>query len=56
MGLFDLFKKQKLAHRDLEIRYELSDSNSDELKEIEIGNIHLPTGRIIASDPFLLIA
>ncbi|WP_282014091.1 DUF4241 domain-containing protein [Marinifilum flexuosum] len=52
MGLFDLFKKQKLAHRDLEICYELSDSNSDELKEIEIGNIHLPTGKIIASDPF----
>lgn len=52
MGLFNRLKKQKLEHKDLEIGFDLSDSNLDKLKEIEIGNIHLPTGKIIASDPF----
>lgn len=52
MRLFYRFKKQKLQHKDLEIQFDISDSNLDELKEIEVGNIHLPTGKIIASDPF----
>ena len=52
MGLFDRFKKQKTDHKDIEIPFDLSHSNLDKLKEIEIGNIQLPTGKIIAGDPF----
>ena len=52
MGLFNRIKKQKAEHKDIEIQYDLSDSNLGKLNEIEIGNIQLPTGKIIASDPF----
>lgn len=41
-----------MEHKDLEISYDLSISNLDTLVEIDIGNIHLPTGKIIVSDPF----
>lgn len=52
MELFDRSKKQNPEHKDLEIKFDLSDSNLKKLKEIDIGSIHLPTGKIIASDPF----
>ena len=53
MGLLDIFKRKlKYQHKDVEIWYDLSESNSDKLIEIDIGNINLPTGKIIASDPF----
>ncbi len=52
MGLFDRFKRQKTDHKDIEIPFDLSHSNLDKLKEIEIGQIQLPTGKIIAGDPF----
>lgn len=45
-------KNIKMEHKDLEISYDLSISNLDTLVEIDIGNIHLPTGKIIVSDPF----
>lgn len=51
MGLFDK-KKNKIEHKDLELKYDLIDSNFDKLIELEIGEINLPTGKIIASDPF----
>jgi hypothetical protein len=50
MGLFN--RRTKIEHKDLEIRYDITDSNLDKLIEIEIGDIYLPTGEIIASDPF----
>ncbi|TKG95191.1 DUF4241 domain-containing protein [Puteibacter caeruleilacunae] len=53
MGFLDWFKtKRKVEHKNIEIKYDLSDSNSEELIEIEVGNINLPTGKIIASDPY----
>ncbi len=52
MRLFGWNKKQKISHSELELKYDLSDSNLDDLIELEIGEINLPTGRIIASDPF----
>ena len=45
-------KKQETELRDVKIISDLSDSNSDDLIEIDIGNLHLPTGKIIAGDPF----
>lgn len=41
---------QKLA--SLEIKYDLSDSNSEKLIDLNIGALNLPSGQIIASDPF----
>lgn len=53
-GLFDNHKeKGKIEHKDLELKYDLNYSNQDILIELEIGEINLPTGKIIASDPFL---
>jgi hypothetical protein len=38
---------------DIEIHYDLDDEmNSQELVEIHIGDVNLPTGKIIAADPF----
>jgi hypothetical protein len=53
MKLFKIFKMKKNTElKDIEIKYDLSASNANNLKEIEIGNINLPTGKIIVSDPF----
>lgn len=45
-------KKIVLSHNDLEIKYDLKDSNNDTLIEVEIGEINLPSGKIIVGDPF----
>ncbi len=53
MGFLNWIKTQQVVeHKDLEIKYDLSDSKSEKLIEVEIGSINLPTGKIIASDPF----
>ncbi len=52
MGILNWFTKATPKHKDIAIRFDLNDSNSDKLKEIAVGTIHLPTGKIIASDPF----
>lgn len=44
-----------MQHKDLEIYFDLSASNdSDNLVEVSIGDLNLPTGQIIAGDPFFL--
>lgn len=47
------FKKRKSGKEEFTIPYDLSDSNSEKLITINIGDINLPSGQIIASDPFL---
>ena len=39
-----------MNHQDIEIEYDLSDSNSKAFNEMEIGKINLLTGKIVASD------
>lgn len=56
MGLFDFFKKSnkntKLQKIEIPCDVEFL-MNSDELIEHRVGDIQLPTGKIIAADPFI---
>lgn len=55
--MWKLFKRRKNSNqtdpRNLELYYDISISNHpDRFEEIKIADLHLPTGKIIASDPF----
>ncbi|MEL6537670.1 MAG: DUF4241 domain-containing protein [Bacteroidota bacterium] len=39
-------------HREIELPYDLSHSNSNQFIEVAIGDLELPTGQIIASGPY----
>lgn len=40
------------AHQDLEIEFDLSESNQEDLIQLKIADLNLPSGKIITSDPF----
>ncbi len=54
MGLFDFFKKKQTRLEDIEIDCDVSFlMNSDELIEHNVGDIYLPSGKIVTADPFI---
>ncbi|WP_420570856.1 DUF4241 domain-containing protein [Kordia sp.] len=56
MGLFNFFKKPKKPTqlKDIEIDYDVSYlMNSDALIEQFVGDIYIPSGKIITADPFV---
>src|SRR5688572_27014028 len=52
MGLLGLFKKKETVD-NLSFDFK-SIVNSVDLKEVSIGNLYLPTGKIVAGDPFFI--
>lgn len=54
MGLFNFFKKKQTQLEDIEIDCDVSFlMNSDELIEHNVGDIYLPSGKIVTADPFI---
>lgn len=54
MGLFDFFKKKQTRLEDIEIDCDVAFlMNSDQLIEHNVGNIYLPSGKIVSADPFV---
>lgn len=54
MGLFDFFKKKQPKLTDIEIDCDVSFlMNSDKLIEHFVGDIYLPSGKLITADPFI---
>ncbi|WP_298417280.1 DUF4241 domain-containing protein [uncultured Kordia sp.] len=54
MGLFDFFKKKQTRLEDIEIDCDVAFlMNSDELIEHFVGDIYLPSGKIVSADPFI---
>lgn len=54
MGLFDFFKKKQPTLKDIEIDCDVSFlMNSNELIPHYVGDIYLPSGKIVTADPFI---
>lgn len=54
MGLFDFFKKKQVRLEAIEIDCDVAFlMNSDLLIEHKVGDIYLPSGKIVSADPFI---